>query len=141
MLRMFVRQALAFIGLMLLLGLLITLLGCDGGSPIEQDIARHMLIGYWGEDKGARIYEARHSNTELYEVAKSLGDYKESDLYGWGYGKVISDATFKCFSWYPFRHNGIGVAYSKTYSEKYEAGHSEQLYNCLLYTSPSPRDS
>ena len=90
---------------------IMTLIGCgESQPPIEDRIAIHLLMRH-GE-LGIKVWQARHSNTEIYEVAKASGLYEPKELYGWQYGRIVYDLTDGAFSWFPFRHQCIGVAHS-----------------------------
>lgn len=120
----FVMSALIFIGLPLVI---IFCSSCgESQPPIEDRIAYHALLRH-GEI-GQKVWDARHSNTEIYEVAKKSGLYKDHQIYGWNYPRIAGDLTDGMFTWFPFRHQCIGIAHSR-----YRSNSSPELFHKLIW--------
>ena len=116
------------IALFTLFALALTI-GCgESQPPIEDRIAVHLLKRH-GE-VGIKVWEACHSNTEIYEVAKASGMYEPHEIYGWKYARIVKDLTDGCFSWFPFRYQCIGLAHTSWHSE---TGNPQLFHSLVLY--------
>jgi len=101
--------------------------GCgESQPPIEDRIAIHLLERHG--DVGKQVWDARHSNTEIYEVAKASGLYEPREIYGWNYSRIAGDLTDGMFTWFPFRAQCIGIAHSR-----YRGESSPELFHKLIW--------
>ena len=116
--------------LFVILYLATTLIGCGTFQPkIEDRIVIHMLARHG--DIGTKVWETRHSNTGIYEVAQESGLYSDREIYGWKYSRIVSDLTDGMYSWFPFRNQCIGIAHSRFHNDG--KGNPKLFETLILY--------